>query len=46
MNNLNPIHKKSTKEERKVLLQEQTKILAEFFNGIVIEIEEEYKYDS
>ena len=46
MKNLMPIKKKLTKENRKLYLQNASKILAEFFNGVVIEFEEHYKYDS
>ena len=46
MKNLNPIKKKLLKVDRKVYVQEPSKLLAEFFNGVVIELDEEYKYDS
>ena len=46
MTNLNPINKKLSKVDRKLSVQEPSKLLAEFFNGVVIEIDEEYKYDS
>ena len=46
MTNLNPITKKLSKKDRKVFLQDSSKLLAEFFNGVVIELDEEYKYDS
>ena len=46
MTNLNPIKKKLSKADRKISIQESSKLLAEFFNGIVIELDEEYKYDS
>ena len=46
MTNLNPIKKKLSKVDRKVLIQDPSKLLAEFFNGVVIEIDEEYEYDS
>ena len=46
MTNLNPIKKKISKLDRKVSVQEPSKLLAEFFNGVVIELDEEYKYDS
>jgi len=45
MTNLNPIKKKLSKVDRKVSVQEPSKLLAEFFNGVVIKIDEEYKYD-
>ena len=46
MTNLNPINKKLSKVDRKLSVQEPSKLLAEFFNGVVIELNEEYKYDS
>jgi len=46
MNNLNPIKKKLSKLDRKVSVQDPSKLLAEFFNGVVIELDEKYKYDS
>ena len=46
MTNLNPINKKLSKLDRKLSVQEPSKLLAEFFNGVVIELDEEYKYDS
>ena len=46
MKNLNPIKKKLSKEDRKISAQEPSKLLAEFFNGVVIELNEEYAYDS
>ena len=46
MTNLNPIKKKLSKVYTKVSVQDPSKLLAEFFNGVVIELDEEYKYDS
>ena len=46
MTNLNPIKKKLLKVDRKVSVQESSKLLEEFFNGVVIELDEEYEYDS
>ena len=45
MKNLNPIKKKLSKEDRKISVQEPSKLLAEFFNGVAIELNEEYAYD-
>ena len=42
MNILNP-KKKLSKVDRKVSVPEPSKLLAEFFNGVVIELDEEYK---
>tara|TARA_Y100000816_G_C25796939_1_gene417480 strand:+ start:126 stop:251 length:126 start_codon:yes stop_codon:yes gene_type:complete len=41
MTNLNPIKKKLSKKSKKIFSQEPSKLLAEFFNGIVIELDEE-----
>ena len=46
MNNLNSIKKKLAKENRKISVQDSSKLLAEFFNDVVIEIDKEYSYDS
>ena len=46
MTNLNPIKKKLSKVDKKLSVQDPSKLLAEFFNGIVIKIDEEYEYDS
>ena len=46
MTYLNPIKKKLAKENRKVSVQDPSKLLAEFFNGLVIELDELCKYDS
>ena len=45
MTNLNPIKKKLAKENRKVSVQDPSKLLAEFFCGVVIKLDEEYIYD-
>ena len=45
MTNLNPIKKKLSKESRKVSVQDPSKLLAEFFSGVVIKFDEEYTYD-
>ena len=46
MTNLNTLKKKLSKADRKVSIQDSSKLLAEFFNGVVIDLDEEYKYDS
>ena len=46
MTNLIPIKKKLLKVDRKISMQDPPKILAEFFNGVVIELDEEYEHDS
>ena len=45
MKSLNPIKKKISKDERKTSIQDPSKLLAEFFNGLVIELDEEYAFD-
>ena len=44
MTNLNPIKKKHTKENRKVSVKDASNLLAEFFNGVVINLDEEYAH--
>ena len=46
MKNLNIIKKKLSKEDRKISVQDPSKLLAEFFNVVVIKIDEVYEYDS
>ena len=46
MKNLNPINKKLSKEDRKISVQDPSKLLAEYFNGVVIKIDEACAYDS
>ena len=46
MTNLNEIKKKLSTLDRKISIKDPSKLLAEFFNGDVIELDEEYKYDS
>ena len=46
MTNLNPIKKKLSKVDSKLSVQDSSKLLAEFFNGVVVEFDEEYEYDS
>ena len=46
MRNINPIEKKVSKEKRIISLTEPTKLLADFFNGFIIEVEEEYIHES
>ena len=45
MTNLNPINKKLLKVDREVSIEDPSKLLAEFFNGVVIELDEKYEYD-
>ena len=47
MKNINIIKKKLSKEDRKISVQDPSKLLAKFFNVVVIKIDEEYDaYDS
>ena len=46
MKYLNLIKKKLSKEDKKISVQDPSKLLAEFFNGVVIKIDEAYVYDS
>ena len=47
MKNLNIIKKKLSKEDRKISAQDPSKLIAEFFNVVVIKIDEAYDaYDS
>ena len=45
MKNFNPVKKKISKEARQVSLRDSSKLLAEFFNGVVIKLDEESTYD-
>ncbi len=46
MKNLNQFTKNLPKEESELSIQDSSRILAEFFNGLVIDVNEEYIYDS
>ena len=46
MKNLNLIKKKLSKEDKKISVQDPSKLLAELFNGVVIKLDEVYVYDS
>ena len=46
MKNIHPIGKKISKERRIISLTEPSKLIADFFNGVVIEVEEEYIYET
>ena len=46
MKNINPIEKTISKEKRIISLIEPSRLLADFFNGMIIEIEEEYVHES
>ena len=41
MKNLNSIRKRISKEDRKVSVNDQSKLLAEFFNGVIIQVDEQ-----
>ena len=46
MQNINPIEKSFLKEKRGISLIEPSKFLADFFNGVVVEVEEECVHES
>ena len=46
MKNLNLIKKKLSKEDGEISVQDISKLLAEFFNGVAIKLNEAYVYDS
>ena len=46
MKKTSPIEKNFSKEKRIISLTEPSRLLADFFNGIVIEVEEEYVHES
>ena len=46
MKNLNLIKKKLSKEDRTILVQDPSKLLADFFKDIVNKNDEAYVYDS
>ena len=45
MTNLNPIKKKLSEEDGKISVEDPSKLLAEFLNGVVIELEKKYAYE-
>ena len=45
MTKLNSIKKKLAKKNRKLSVQDPSKLLAEIFSGVVIKLDEEYIYD-
>ena len=45
MKNINPIEKKISKEKRIISLIEPSRLLADFFNGVIIEVEEKYVHE-
>ena len=46
MRNLNLIIEKISKKDLKVSVNDPSKLLAEFFNGLVVQIDEKYSYES
>ena len=46
MRSINPIVKSFSQEKRGISLIETSRLLADFFNGVVIEVEEEYVHES
>ena len=45
-NVINPIEKSFFKEKKRISLIETSRLLADFFNGVVVEVEEEYVHES
>ena len=46
MKYLNIIKKKLSKEDRKISVQDPSKLLAKYFNVVLIKLDEAYAYDS
>ena len=45
-NIINPIEKSFFKEKKRISLIETSRLLADFFNGVIVEVEEEYVHES
>ena len=45
MADINQIERNFSKEKRVISLTDPSKLLADFFNGVVIEVEEEYVHE-
>ena len=45
MKNLNPIKKKISKRDREVSVRDSSKLLADFFDGMVITLNDNHNYD-
>ena len=46
MKNLNLIKKKLSEKDKKISVKDPSKLLAEYFNEVVIELDEGFAYDS
>ena len=46
MQNIKPIEKNLFKEKKVISLIETSRLLADFFNGVIVEVEEEYVHES
>ena len=46
MKNINPIEKSFLKEKRGISLIETSRLLADFFNGVVVKVEGKYVHES
>ena len=46
MKKINTIEKSFFKEKRGISLLETSRLLADFFNGVVVELKEEYVHES
>ena len=45
MKNLNPIKKKISKRDREVSVRDSSKLLADFFDGMVINLNDNHNHD-
>ena len=45
-NIINSIEKSFLKEKKRISLIETSRLLADFFNGVIVEVEEEYVHES
>ena len=45
-NIINPIEKSFFKEKKRISLIETSRLLEDFFNGVIVEVEEEYVHES
>jgi len=46
MQNINSIESNFFKEKKGISLIETSRLLADFFNGVIVEVEEEYVHES
>tara|TARA_Y100000589_G_scaffold167257_1_gene159184 strand:+ start:707 stop:847 length:141 start_codon:yes stop_codon:yes gene_type:complete len=46
MQNINPIKKKISKKDQKFSIEDPSKLLSEYFNGVIIDLDKQYKHDT